>query len=58
VTRLHSATSLADVTITATSKASDQVPSIQVTATGVCALTGGPESHEVTMLEEDAALAG
>jgi hypothetical protein len=58
VTRLHSATSLADVTITATLKAGDQVPSIQVTATGVCALTGGPESHEVTMLEEDAALAG
>ncbi|GAB3607696.1 hypothetical protein GCM10027413_31050 [Conyzicola nivalis] len=58
VTRLRSATSLADMAITATSKATDQVPSIQVTATGVCALTGGPESDEVTKLEQDAANAG
>ncbi|WP_411698662.1 hypothetical protein [Conyzicola sp.] len=58
VTKLRSATSLADMAITATSKATDQVPSIQVTATGVCALTGGPESDEVTMLEHDEANAG
>jgi hypothetical protein len=51
VTTLRSATSLADIAITATSKATDQVPSIQITATGVCALTEGPESDEVTMLE-------
>ena len=52
VTRLRSATSLADIAITATSKGNDQVPSIQITATGVCALTGGPDSDEVTTLEE------
>lgn len=51
VTRLRSATSLADIAITATSKGDDQAPSIQITATGVCALTDGPESDEVTMLE-------
>jgi len=52
VTTLRSATSLADIAITATSKGNDQVPSIQITATGVCALTGGPDSDEVTTLEE------
>jgi hypothetical protein len=52
VTTLRSATSLADISITATSKDGDQVPSIQITATGVCALTAGPESDEVTMLEQ------
>jgi hypothetical protein len=52
VTRLRSATSLADIAITATSKATDQLPSIAITATGVCAMTGGPESDEVAMLEE------
>ena len=52
VTTLRSATSLADIAITATSKGADQVPSIQITATGVCALTGGPDSDEVTMLEK------
>jgi len=51
VTRLRSATSLADIAIAATSKGDDQAPSIQITATGVCALTDGPESDEVTMLE-------
>ena len=59
VTTLRSATSLADIAITATSKDGDQLPSIQITATGVCALTDGPESDEVTMLEQqDAANAG
>jgi hypothetical protein len=58
VTRLHSATSLADMAITATSKATDQVPSIQVTATGVCALTAGPQSDEVMLLEQEAAIVG
>jgi hypothetical protein len=44
VTQLRSATSLADIAIT---------------ATGVCALTEGPESDEVTLLEgQDAANAG
>jgi len=59
VTTLRSATSLADIAITATSKGADQVPSIEITATGVCALTDGPGSDEVTTLEkQDPANAG
>jgi len=59
VTTLRSATSLADIAITATSKGAEQAPSIQITATGVCALTGGPDSDEVTTLEQqDPANAG
>ena len=59
VTELSSATSLADIAITATSKAPDQPASIEIVATGVCALTDGPESDEVTMLEDqDSANAG
>jgi hypothetical protein len=52
VITLRSATSLADIAITATSKGDDQAPSIEITTTGVCALTAGPDSDEVTTLEQ------
>jgi hypothetical protein len=51
VTGLTSDASLASIEITTASKAKDQVPSITITATGACALTGGPESDEVIKLE-------
>jgi hypothetical protein len=51
VVGLTSDASLASIEITTASKATGQVPSITITATGACALTDGPESDEVRMLE-------
>jgi len=51
VTELTSKASLAAIQIEAALKAEGQEPSISITATGVCALTGGPESDEVLKLE-------
>ena len=51
VTELTSKASLASIEIATASKAAGQAPAITITATGVCALTGGPDSDEVTKLE-------
>ena len=51
VTQLTSKASLASIEIATASKAAGQAPAITITATGVCALTGGPDSDEVTKLE-------
>ena len=51
VTGLSSKASLASIEIATASKSEGQAPSIRITATGVCALTDGPESDEVTKLE-------
>jgi len=59
VTELTSKASLASIEIATASKADGQAPGITITATGVCALTGGPDSDEVTKLEaQDPANAG
>ena len=52
VTELTSEASLAAIEIAAALKAEGQEPSIRITATGVCAMTGGPESDEVLKLEQ------
>jgi hypothetical protein len=52
LTELTSEASLAAIEIEAALKAEGQEPSIRITATGVCALTGGPESDEVLKLEQ------
>lgn len=52
VTELTSEASLAAIEIAAALKADGQEPSIRITATGVCAMTGGPESDEVLKLEQ------
>ena len=51
VTELTSEASLAAIEIATALKADGQAPSIRITATGVCAITGGPESDEVVKLE-------
>lgn len=51
VADLRSESSLAWIKVETASKAADQVPSIVITATGVCALTEGPTSDEVVLLE-------
>jgi hypothetical protein len=51
VTELTSKASLASIEVATASKADGQAPAITITATGVCALTGGPDSDEVTKLE-------
>jgi len=49
---LSSASSLAGIEIETAHKAEGQDPSIHIVSTGVCALTGGAESDEVTKLSE------
>lgn len=51
VTTLTNTASLASIEIATAAKADGQAPSITITTTGVCALTEGPESDEVTTLE-------
>lgn len=51
VTELTSEASLAAIEIAAAAKAEGRAPSIRITTTGVCAMTGGPDSDEVVTLE-------
>jgi hypothetical protein len=49
---LSSTSSLAGIVIETAHKAEGQEPSIHIVSTGVCALTGGPDSDEVQELSE------